>query len=551
MTITLKTESYECPDRFMKQMQKRINEMYPVSSKSVLYSSYNFYQDLLLRHTSTSSDSWYTSVKSAFSFFNSEGKHELISYKQMSKDISFQAYIWENSGVKSGHKIALIHTGLYQQVCSCLAALKLGCAFSVLSPESPLLLKNRIEELKPDFISTELEWIPLIRGYHSHIIPLQQTPEQFIEDTYAYAYKPNEIACISYNFQSETSCIPIELSAEELYLNLMRNGYQVLGLSSKSTIAYPLTDNMLYNPGLLLTSCMFGAHYVDISIKTLQHLPKLFKKKYALVLGVNSHVRDYLTENVLPINTCAFYFSPLDDAYQVPEWQQFVTECLAQNVPSAYLRWESAIQGFGLKSLVPVGQLVTEVLPIEGRPFFLTDVFDKTLASQTGMGLYTCQVNHSLQFVSQCTLTETENGYSYYEENTLKKNGKPFPKADITHFLNTQTTPKFNYIFIGKPLENKIKNHSISLLVFHTNATLSNELHLKNAVIKQLSDAVGRQYLPDEIQFLRVQPRGFYHTDENWILQQIQLGKLNEKSQDDFYYWTSKFRCLLQKQHPK
>ncbi len=574
--------------------------------KSIWYESYNYYYDLIFRHISmvpvntdielvkkflsrllrSNKNEKIEEVKGknkideqcAFACEDQQGNLVTYSYLDLHNLISEEATKWVNNNISCGNKIVIVNIEGIKLVVLVLTALKLGCVFSVLYTSSLqyldklslFLLNTRIENINPDYIFCEANQQSLDPKYDSKIVSLPSvefalsaSDKKSIKEP-PHTYQPDELVCISFEYCSENNCDPVFISAESLYLDLVRNGDCILGLTRPDILVFPYLNKELYQYGLLLTSMMSGSTYLSLTDKVPKcmidsslvnrlnnYLPELGSN---YVIGVTPQFHKELISEEL--KECRYWFAMLHDRKQQKQWSDLITKYRIDESKSHFLHWESALNSFSLLSIENDDSSADHVYPVPSKEFTLTDMFTKK-KSVTGMGLYNVAITKERDFSSQVVLTKQELGYSYFEQDYLKEDGIFFPETAITAYLNEKTAPQTCCYFVPNSLMN---GNRLLLLVFDVKL-IKDTTDYKKALEEQIKililDTLGSLFKPDDIIFYCYQPRGhllpdpvtkeklYWLPDNDGVISQFLSGDLELRSSDKFSHGISLYRYFI------
>ena len=486
--------------------------------------TYNFYQELIIRHKSHEKAN-----KTAFEIFHSKDKFQKYSYQEIYTFVEEKSKSWFESDLGKGSIITFVNVTGIDLLVHMMAALNLGCIFSVLTVKpgnefSETLFDTRLQLISPDIIVIDIDiesesdseskkngalnWRTLLSKYKScPLEPINTRVDQSLtnntEDTnnaedrnntlnndiqYDHGlrhYAPDQIVCINFDYDSQDSCKAFYITAQNLYLSLELNaGEQLMDLQQGDILLFPDLSRLLYQPGFILTSLYSGIHYLeahgDLDNVFARGKRWFFCDDKIFVVVLTPQLRDELIDKDKKMSTWRSCFIVEDDKVKNNEtsditekkWKTFKKKCFKTLKERTLFHWQSVLSGFSLIEQKASEGTTGRITPVKGREFKLVDPVTQKDTLST-MGLFSCQIGGAATYVTHHGLMQQEQEYVRYTQNEVIRDGRFYPKSDLLHYLNTVFNPRdnltvniewVNCYFL--PVSLTKKNHLV-LLVFY------------------------------------------------------------------------------------
>lgn len=518
-------ESWLNPEAFWHALADVRDAVSPWKGKSRPFQSYDFYHDIVYRNQWNTAPAirWYDSYS---------GWHEM-AYARLGQSAAKTAEFWKESGVRQGLSLCLISQTGPEFMVSLLAGLKLGAILSFLPPLGNQYLQRRLESLGPDFIAAGQMYAAHLPAWRDRILPeieKSRPAEGDIEQSHSYASSETVMRC--FDPASETPHIPVELAADTVYLNALRDGMIGLGLKPGGTLAAPGFHFLESQPSLSLASLLNGGTFLHIDPDDIAVKPGLLVEYPVRAMGITADLRDTLLEKPIDAgNSWSFWFKNPGESSSA--WDHLVVKLKLENVHSVNLKWNAARGGCVLFSIRRKGQSHYSVLPSAGVPWHLAGASGNGAETLGDVGRFAISAAglESEPAVLPILLAESDEGWMFLESAVSGRRGRYYPRKEVLETIGDM------------PFESSIDEYTLFrsgldplfiLLIFTGGEIDVDEAGVIKTVRKAITEEMGAEFLPDEIRFYplfaRHTPEG--DVDHEWCGFQFRTGRLAGKSKD-------------------
>ena len=274
------------------------------SSKSRCGESYDFYADLVSRHTGQRAD--------AMQYRDQTGQLLRLSYDTLDALVSRLCACLRGQGVAAGDSIAIVQPVGPFYATALLAALRLGLIVSCIRPRGRGFVRACLAQLEPTHILADRQHAWYVQT--AAVLDTTAVPEQPGLDPGSHSYaaaEPAFRACATLDPERST----IELSAELSYAALLRDAVLTFPIRKGERVAAPGLDADQYQPHLLLTTWLAGGCYIACELEDLAAEPALLDRFDPQLLGLSRGCVQHLAQTDPPPRLAGlrrFFFNPLE-----------------------------------------------------------------------------------------------------------------------------------------------------------------------------------------------------------------------------------------------
>lgn len=528
--------SYENPENFWEELLDSIQTKYGLTSHSILFQSYHFYHDCIVRHLNQN--------LIAFKWMEENSWREW-SYDHIHRLVNYQVKRWRNQLQDWSGNVAIIMPLGINFLVGVLTAVRLGLTLTVLPLDSPLLpekrLRHLLDQLKVKMILTTPEASSTIPGDERHwLIEYLEESEKYEQGT-DYIYKPHDYIQFAYSchMQHEHTLVPV--NAQEMYLNALRDGYLTFGLRSGMTWGYCSDCPLREQPYLLFTALLCGATTVILPEKQLQQNPELVSSLSIDVLGIAPILRDLWTEQEgLPKSRLNhWYYNLFDDDQKA--WSTFIQKNKLEKLASTRLIIDNASGGVPITSITVNDEERDPLWPSFGVGWDLLQYGQQEVSSVYPYGIF--KRNSESNLPSNLLLTRLGVGWELATTVTPQKRGYTIPLKEMEETAESLEFVDFAFLLTLPIPYSPLSTQSI-LLVF-INPLLWEELpkqqnDWESAIKVEIKRSLGSPFIPTKIEFFPLVPRiEDGNLDRDWCYHQYTSGLLSRKKTLKAYHWLS------------
>ncbi len=499
--------SYEQPRKFWEELFYHLSDL---KNKSILFQSYDFYADLVLRHLGKKRVAYKSWENGAFKEW---------TYDQIHRCVNFQLHRLKSHGLQAGQKVAVVmQTGIHCVV-TLLTLLRMGLRFIFLPSDSPILPSSRIETLLQE-IEPVLTITTVAMPGKNHVI-------QYLEETQdspgSFVYSPHDTIEDTVSFYTQQEYNLNVLTAEEMYLSSLRDGFLSLDLKPEVTWFFPSSEY----PSSLFTALFYGATCVHAAESNLLANPGLLEGESVDIISISPTLQNLWLHNPgLPKKHLKFWYkNPFKDNGQ--GWMAFVEKNKIEKVPMSQVFISHG--GIALSSLPTKERIQEEVWPSLGTPWKLLQLNLSGAKSILPYGVFQQE-----KVIYNLILAQLKKGWVISGTTVPNKDGYTIPINTVEKEIETLDFVA-HATLLTLPCPDSILASKTVLLIFtEPNYILQGtETKIVNELIKK---TVGSQFIPETIEFYPFAPKmSDGKVNRNECLFQYTSGMLSRKKDLEVY----------------
>ena len=264
------------------------------------------------------------------------------------------------------------------------------------------------------------------------------------------------IGCHQLNEESLSS-----LTAEEMYLCALRDGFLTLGLKAGSTWAYTPRCSLREQPSHLLMALLNGATTLYITEKTLQTQPQLLESETIDVIGVSNFLKSlWLEHKGFPRQKIRCWYQYLCDSHDERSWEKFIEKHKLEKIPVCRFFIDNSQGGILFASLPALGKANIGVWPALGVPWDLLQPNQLQQRATLPFGVF--QQNSA---TSNLILGELHNGWIVASTVHPNKEGYTLPISAIESSVSALDFVE-SAVLLTMPIANASLTCQMVLIVF-------------------------------------------------------------------------------------
>ncbi len=539
--------SRKTPSPFWKSLLSFQKELSPLPPQSELGKKYDFYSDLVLRHSESNL---------AITYIDENGFVENWTYKKLHRTVNFVIKQWAQYELKPGQIVALILPVGIDFFVALLAALRLGLTISYLASDSPYLsspfLSSLVDQLEPTWVITgEKEGPPPLDKYRK--LPLKNLEEcEQVNGPSSYAYDPMHFMQHSLSLHSSPPFSIVSLDAQTTYLHALREGLITLGLQPGVTWTSPLTCPLRTQPCSTLMTFLSGATLLHIEEKAIENDPSILKNEKIHLLGISPRLQKLGGKKPLSIgkHLKGYYKPPL--SHHPSSWKTFVQMNKLEKIPSFKLLIDNVSGGALFFSKPSLEEMNPFFKPTPPLSWSLADLTGNQGAPLNGMGIFSygdqpiethfivAQIENNL-LLSGTVKPSIEGIAIPIEKIESTVSQLPFVEHCLLHCalkMGETTTYRTSLLLFIHPLKNHIGEKTKSEWV--------------ESIKTQISKEIGTAFLPDQIEFYPlIPPLKEGRIDRARCAEQFKQGHLHRKRASQVYQLINILKKMAQENSSK
>lgn len=495
--------TYEAPDRFYRALyafaQRRVG-----GHKSRPGDGHDLYQDLIGLHIGQR--------RRAFIRVTPDSLDE-ITFDNLHLRSAALANAWMQMGVEPGKAIAIVLPMGVDFVVSVATALRLGVILSVVSPDGPTYVQNRLARLEPDHVITSDKHARMCGDFLEKRLLFVAPTMTKTAPSHWYAADESVLRVLSPFGDAEGD--PVEVPAGSLYSALLLAGLFVFALEKTDTLAAPGFSPAQFQPSLLLSTFAAGAAFADFSAADVEADPKILARAGVTVLGIRNRVRDAfisLGSSQFPKGLRA-WFRSLTEKADIARWIEFhkisserkvFGFCIGASVAASFVHL------FSPPTLPDVAAL--RVWPVPGASFKLTEIAAGELPSLRDSGVYAPLVDGNPvdpTGLPAMIFAREMDGYIFAGSIDLGHDAQAFPGNEVSRVAESHGAVRHAAVVVtaGKYTNDAV----VALLVFtddHRDAQGNVIYRVTPDDIRALiAKEMGSDAQPDRIEIFPLRPR--------------------------------------------
>ena len=525
-------ESWKAPVNFGFALHAYWQRRQGVTSKSVPWSRYDFYHDVLIRQKDQSA--------AAFTWFERDVWHTW-SYGELSEAVNSLAATWENVGVQPKETLVILYHQGPQWLMALLAGLRLGLVITLLPPQGDAFVARRLANTNPTWLAMDQLYKHQVdEKWYERVLP--NTLSSFLPIRRSYEYLGSDIVIRCFDPTSITPDVACPINADNLYLNAIRDGILALGIESGHRFTAPGWHEIESQPALILAVLLCGGTWININFSDLEKQPQRIIEQSIDVLGVSKSLRDlFQSRRVKFENTIRYWFRHPSESIDFSLWQSFIDNLSLQNSYSGNVICSTAKGGSILFSPRRKGKSHYSVLPAARLCWQLGIVDDPILPSVFGVGRIAIgeRVEDKIIWTSTPYLVAPYlKEWNYLGQYPRGRAGRTYPKQEVLDLL-VDDIDYLALIEITSSYDGDV-NAIYVLLVFGPNIDTS-------VIHKCIVDGLGNEFLPDRIEWLPLLPKRNEEggADQVWCHFHYSTGELYRRQRSDIYRCLSELKQIV------
>lgn len=432
---------------------------YGYNTKTIPRHAVDFYHDLVLTHS--------FDVYQAIAWCEGDSLRSL-SYGELERSVHDLSQRWMAQSLKPGLSVAIICSKGYRRLIALLTAFRLGLIPSLLDYSGPVLLTRQLHLLDCDVIYADSAYHAFIPGELSGRIlkldGMKSIPKGFSE---SYACDSIVLRILSDPFGID--CPVINLTAQHVYLNLVRDAFFILELKKGHRIAAPSRANGVGSPFLELAAFLSGSSIMIIDREGWIHAtPYLLSNSFDCV-GLESdgiaHLRRKISTIYHEIRWGRWFRSPLDH-YTTLDWSLFAGDLALNTIPRAELFWCAAASGIGLGTVWSTNPYDSILHSPPGLTWYLGETVNPANLSMIPFGIF-CPVisqgDKKLSIPTDLLLSANPDGHRYLGRYNGDAHFSDYPAALVLEVLALSGCW---HVILERPPESFVQKPERILLAF-------------------------------------------------------------------------------------
>jgi hypothetical protein len=337
---------------------------------------------------------------------------------------------------------------------------------------------------------------------------------------------------------------PQPLASDEAFLYPLRDGLLGLGLQRRDIHAAPGFHLLQTHPALLLAGWLWGASYLHLDVAQIEQQPEVLSAYPLRAVGISERVRNLLLQQRIAIGERwhGWYRDP-GQSPNLTRWQQFIEQAGLSSALAYNLRWQAPRGGCTLFSAKIPGSVHSQVLPAAGALWNLSHPQSPGVPAVSDHGIFTLR-----PLVAQepaVALTPSllyKNHHSDYVYGgswvTQSKGGLYYPTQEVLEALKDIRGLR-GMLLCAVPTTGAEMQGRWTLIVFTgaDGGSVARERALHAEIRQQISEGLGPEFLPSQIQLFPLEPRRNAEglLDQNWCRQRYLSGQLFRQSRNKIY----------------
>ena len=517
-------------DDFWTQLFTGWRETVGFGCKSILNRDIDLYGDLIERHLSLKIP--------ALTWFD-RGERVAVSYSQIAQEVDALAALWLSNPIEKGDSVCILCTHPYHRIVAILCAFRLGLVPFVFDPTGPVAVQALLEDFPSTHIHAEpgvKDWVP--ETLRASILGLDKKSSLSGLGAHRQAAKAVILRLLDPFCGNSPSVI--ELTAQDLFLRLLRDGHSILNLRRGSRLASTVTLKDSTSPLIELMTFICGASltYLDDQMPA-RHLTHLLTEPFDLV-GVSRSLIGVLLEanqnNPRSGEWKRWYRSPLESQHII-EWQDFAEQLSLQQTPHADFHWATPCAGIAFGSEWSTDLFAFDLYPAPGQTWFLGEMASPETPTKglTGRLVITSEIEEeTCESPTPFILASNEKAYRFLGCYPSGRSGLAFPEDLVYRCLEA---PLFWHTVIELPTLN---GSQFVLLAFMDTRT-------KGEIHKKIEQDIGLFAQPDQIEIVPFVPKLNQkgNIDSEWAKRLYMSGEFTRRSKIPVYSSLTNVKMLL------
>lgn len=532
-------ESFDDPSRFTRALLAHVAAHAQVAPKSLPGQGVDLYHDLVSRHLRLE--------REALVYYAAGVGWRRVSFDELHSRVTLLCGTWEQQGVEAGQALALVLPVGAEYAVALLAALRLGLLVSPLPPRGPAFVRRRLAALAPDHVVTLPRYLPMLGEWSAKQLTAAPDPAaRPISSLRSFTYPPGAPAARLFSPLGEDSTVPLERSADTLFLGLLRDAVVTLGLGPEDRFALPGFDPVQFQPWALMTSLFAGACWVEAAEADLAD-PERLGGLSLRVLGVTPALRERLLARTEPQPLRLWLRNPAAP-FDWERWGRFAQK-MSEGRPCRGMNLlANAAFGGAFLASAQLADPGLQLLPVCAEPWQLADLTGSGEPSLSNSGLYAAlREGAGPADFGQLLLARSGLGFTYAGSLTLLADGQRFPEEEVVALVSEHPAVLGAQVAVTPLGGDAINRAHVTLVLFcdplQPDAAVG---ELGRELEERLALELGPRALPDLLRFYPFVPRQVEGAvDRDWCRWQYAGGTLDKKRREPLFRAAARLRRLV------
>lgn len=370
------SDAYVEPAGFWTRYARELVAAVPGVTRSAVFEWYDLFYEFAERHAGSN--------RSAFREYSPASGFRDVSYDVLVERAKLLASTWSAHGVTPGTTVCIVVEVNPTYIIGLLAAWYCGATISLIPPEGESFVHWALGVVGADpkpkakgpcdvFILAGSKARPWVMSFGETCLLPPECKRAVRPAQFANRFAAKDVAARFFSPLGDAWDEPVALSAEQLYLSLIRDGVLLMQLTPGESVAAPGFSELQFKPALLLMTFACGGTWVEVGMEELGDGRALLEGKLD-VLGVTPKVRALLLSNrCLRKAKLRRWFRNVAEDSDVSSWVQFTEALSALGIPTMNYFANIAAGGSLLFSAWALRFSGTEVWRSPGLPCALVE----------------------------------------------------------------------------------------------------------------------------------------------------------------------------------
>lgn len=497
-------------------------------SRSRAGERFDFYHDAVVRNLGQN--------RAAFSYHDRRRGFLSLSFEELHARASQRAGAWAAQKVKPGDTLAIVLPLGPGFLVALLAALRMGLCITILFPTGDLHVAHRMKALKPDHITTEAAYVPLLEGFEKLVLDDTRVAPTYLEE--AYTYGPGEILGRLFSPLHAPLTKPRELTVDDAYLKAVRDGLFAYSLVPGVELAAPGFHPLQHQPAMIFATLLAGASFLHISAEDVAADPRLLTRRSLRAVGITRATRDALLgSGSVRMGAWDLWFKNPEEPFDAEAWRVFAKDIGVEKHPVANLIVDASSGGAALISTRRKGGTDWRVVPAPGQPYALVSTNGSGDEAPGVHGVFAQKHGKKPDKGAYVVLARNGSEYAYSGTNAPRREGRLYPDDEVC-----EAAMELDFIkgacVVPVPSGGAAGGTLFTLLVFlgADPDPAPKEPDRRAAIERQITVRLGLELLPDRMEFFPLYPRLLEgKLDKEWCETQHRTGLLSRKSRNPMF----------------
>ncbi|MBT6432077.1 MAG: acyl-CoA synthetase [Deltaproteobacteria bacterium] len=540
-------DSYKNPNDFWTRYLELFTGYAGLPSRARYQEGYDFYHDLVTRNLEQAAP--------AFIHWAGDRGELRLSYAALNQRCRALEAVWEASGVVAGDTIAVVLPMSPAYVVACLTALKMGAVVVSIPMFGRQFAIDYLEQSGATWWVTEDRYTYGIE-YPAQRLALQGTAAPAAAANRSYFYAADETALQVFSPVQDLQSAPIEVSAQSLFLGVVRDAALVLSLDAGDVLAAPGFCPLQFQPCLLLSCLSVGATYVEMNETQLEQIGPDLSRFELTHLLVTPRVRESLIRDQFKgVGGLKRWFRNAHGSLEWGRWDLFSAKAKSLNARGMSYFANAAAGGAVLHGVSRLQPQYLHVLPVAGSEYSMADTNLSGMPSVAEHGILEWkQLDSSETVLGQQLLSQDKDEYILIGPIKPHRSGQSYPRDSVVG-LTAEIGGIESTSIVYAPAGKSTGGWQAILVVFvpPDSPVLAERSKLEQKLATLCKVELGGRAVPDKIEVFGLVP----HSEDEvvsqvWCESQYLTGMLHRKEQVPAFRHLSKLRyavkSLLQEQ---